>query len=140
MESMSKMHTHYITNAKTELKFAYSDLNDEQFQQEALYDAKHNDKSSEFNNDEFDESDEIDEFDEQDKNDEQDESNDSNENNERGGNFRHLSIGEWVDFNDPKLAELLNIQVNVVIDKPPPEHSPTDFNMDEILDRTLIQK
>ena len=61
------MHTYYITNAKTELKFAYNDLNDDQFQtamQEALYEAKHND---EFGSDGSDESDEFDEFDEYDE-------------------------------------------------------------------------
>ncbi|RGB29807.1 hypothetical protein C1646_672198 [Rhizophagus diaphanus] len=34
LESMAKLHTHYITNAKSELKFAYNTLSEDQFQNE----------------------------------------------------------------------------------------------------------
>ncbi|CAB4436225.1 unnamed protein product [Rhizophagus irregularis] len=34
LESMAKLHTYYITNAKSELKFAYNTLSEDQFQNE----------------------------------------------------------------------------------------------------------
>lgn len=144
---MSKLHTYYITNAKTELKFAYNDLNEEQFEaamQGALFDAKNqgdefyeSDESNEA--DESDDEDDEDEPDESDESDDEDKSNESNDEDEPDeSNSSNLSINEWVDFNDPKLAELFKMEVNVVIDVPP-DHGSTEFSLEEVLDRTLVE-
>ncbi|CAB4390706.1 unnamed protein product [Rhizophagus irregularis] len=130
LESMAKLHTYYITNAKSELKFAYNTLSEDQFQneiQETLSDPS-------FFDDDDDNSDYDDEDEDYDQN--EDEGDDT-----EAANNNNLEISRWVNIIDKELQELLQTEVKVVIDiSPPPplvDHGSQEFNMEEVLDRIL---
>ncbi|GBC16237.2 ribonuclease H-like domain-containing protein [Rhizophagus irregularis DAOM 181602=DAOM 197198] len=130
LESMAKLHTYYITNAKSELKFAYNTLSEDQFQneiQETLSDPS-------FFDDDDDNSDYDDEDEDYDQN--EDEGDDT-----EAANNNNLEISRWVNIMDKELQELLQTEVKVVIDiSPPPplvDHGSQEFNMEEVLDRIL---
>ncbi|RGB35014.1 hypothetical protein C1646_759827 [Rhizophagus diaphanus] len=113
LESMAKLHTHYITNAKFELKFAYNTFSEDQFQNEVW---------ETFSNLSFFDNDDV----ESDYDD--DEDNDQNEDENDDANNRSVNII------DKELQELLQMEVNVVIDIPPPppvDHGSQEFNMEE---------
>jgi hypothetical protein len=137
---MAKLHTHYVTNAKSELKFAYNAFSEEEFQNEVL-----NALSNPcFFNEDDDDGDDIDDdsdYDEDEDNN-QDEGTNSDDDNaiRRIRNRSTLEISRWVNITDRELQELLQTEVNVVIDVPPPpqvNHGSTEFNMEEVLDKVL---
>ena len=114
LNAMAKLHTHYITNTKKELKYAYAGLSETDFQtsvQEAFSDANTSNGLDENEN-------EDDFFD--------DDGDDDNEN--------------WVNINDVELKKLLNIEVNVVIDTHPIpviNHGSNVFNIEAAVDKVL---
>ncbi|GBC14432.1 uncharacterized protein OCT59_007824 [Rhizophagus irregularis] len=127
---MAKLHTYYITNAKSELKFAYNTLSEDQFQneiQETLSDP------SFFDNDD-------DNSDYDDKDEDYDQNKDEGDDTEAANN-NNLEISRWVNIMNKELQELLQTEVKVVIDiSPPPplvDHGSQEFNMEEVLDRIL---
>jgi hypothetical protein len=130
LESMAKLHTHYITNAKSELKFAYNTLSKNQFQNEV----RETFSNLSFFNDDDVESDYDDDEDNDQNEDENDDANNGTVNN------TNLEISRWVNITDKELQELLQTEVNVVIDIPPPppvDHGSQEFNMEEVLDKVL---
>ncbi|POG82729.1 hypothetical protein GLOIN_2v1810840, partial [Rhizophagus irregularis DAOM 181602=DAOM 197198] len=125
LESMAKLHTYYITNAKSELKFAYNTLSEDQFQneiQETLSDPS-------FFDDDDDNSDYDDEDEDYDQN--EDEGDDT-----EAANNNNLEISRWVNIMDKELQELLQTEVKVVIDiSPPPPLDLYFFGLKFLLER-----
>lgn len=127
---MAKLHTHYITNAQKELKYAYVGIPDNVFQasvQEALSNAKARDDFDE------DEDDDFDDFDD-DKDDDDDQEGDLN------SNVQNAEIENWININDSELKQLLNIEVNVVIEpRPLPiiNHGSSEFDIEATVDKVL---
>jgi hypothetical protein len=130
---MAKLHTHYITNTKKELKYAYVGLSETDFQtsvQEAFSDANASDG--------LDEDEDEDVFFDDDSDDDND-----NEGDDRDSNTpsqRDTEIENWVDINDAELKKLLNIEVNVVIDTlpiPVINHGSNEFDIEAAVDKVL---
>lgn len=128
---MAKLHTHYITNAQKELKYAYTGVSEDDFQssiREALSEANASDGLGE---------------DEEDNNDDDGDDDDGNEESGRDSNIsnqRDTDIEKWVDINDLELKRLLNIEVNVVIEPhslPVVNHGPNVFDVEATIDKVL---
>ena len=133
---MAKLHTHYITNAQKELKYAYAGIPDDVFQssvQKALSDAKARD--------DFVEDEDGDNFDDDNKDDADDqEDQEAKGHNSNIRNQRNTEIENWIDINDPELKRLLNIEVNVVIEpRPLPiiNHGSSEFDIEATVDKIL---
>jgi hypothetical protein len=132
---MAKLHTHYITNARKELKYAYTGTPDDVFQssvQEALSNAKARDDFDEDEDDDFD-----DDFDDDEDNDDDQEEGDRNSNIHKQKN---TEIENWVDINDSELKRLLNIEVNVVIEPrllPVINYGSSEFDIEATVDKVL---
>jgi hypothetical protein len=122
---MAKLHTHYITNAQKELKYAYAGVSEGDFQssiRDALAEANGSDDLYEDEGDYF--------FDDD------DDENDDDGNGDDDG----TEIEKWVDINDLELNRLLNIEVSVVIDPQPLpviNHSSNLFDIEATVDRIL---
>jgi hypothetical protein len=120
---MAKLHSYYITNAKSELKFAFNDLSEDKFEatiQEALskvYSTQ--DIVEEPISDEDDDYEDEEDFEEFDNN--------------------KLEITNWVNITDGELKDLMRVDVSVVIEAPPlpVDHGVSEFNMEQILDNVL---
>ena len=127
---MVKLHTHYITNAKKELKYAYTGMPDNVFQssvKEALSNAKARDDFNEDEDDNFDDSDD-------------DKDNDDDQENSNIHKQKNTEIENWIDINDSELKQLLNIEVNVIIEpRPLPiiNHGSSEFNIEATVDKVL---
>lgn len=140
---MAKLHAHYITNARKELKYAYIGTPDDVFQssiQEALSNAKARD---DFDEDEDEDDDFDDNFDDDLNDDKDDEDNADVQEGDRNSNIRNqrnTNIENWIDINDPELKRLLNVEVNVVIEpRPLPiiNHGSTEFDIEATVDKVL---
>jgi hypothetical protein len=131
---MAKLHTHYITNAKKELKYAYAGIPDDVFQssvQKALSDAKAQD--------DFINEDEDGNFDDDDKDDaDNQEEEDRNSNIRDICNQRDTEIENWIDISDQELKRLLNVEVNVE-PRPSPiiNHGSNEFDIEAMVDKVL---
>jgi hypothetical protein len=146
---MAKLHTHYITNAQKELKYAFAGVSEEDFQssmRNALSEANGNDGFDEDEGDYFfdDDDDENDNGD-----DENDDDGNDGDNGEEGNHDSNISnqkttdIEKWVDINDLELKRLLNIEVNVVIEPQPLpviSHGSNVFDIEATVDRILGSK
>lgn len=135
---MAKLHTHYITNAQKELKYAYVGVSEDDFQssiRDALSEANRSDDFDEDEGDDFSDDDD-DENNNDDEND--DDGNDSNISNPKA-----TEIEKWVDIDDLELKRLLNIEVNVVIEPhplPAINHGSNVFDIEAMVDRVLRSK
>lgn len=129
LEAMSKLHTHFITNAQKELKYVYTGLSEDDFQssiQQALSNAaKTNDDFIEENDDDADFSDE--------------EEDNTNDNEEENYNTRNTEIEQWINIDSSDLTRLLEVDVRVVIEPHPItiDHGSRDFNIETTLDNVL---
>ena len=138
LEAMAKLHSHYITNAKKELKYAYAGIPDNVLQssiQKALSDAKARDDFDE-DDDDFDD-DFYDDFD-----DDKDDAivQEEGDRNSNIRNKRYTDIENWIDINDPELKRLLNVEINVIIEpRPLPNinHGSSDFDIEATFDKVL---
>lgn len=140
---MAKLHTHYITNAQKELKYAYAGVSEDDFQssiRDALYEANRSDGFDEGEGDNFsdDDDDENDNGDDENNDDGEKSNHDSNISNQKA-----TEIEKWVDINDLELKRLLNIEVNVVIEPQPLpviNHGSNVFDIEATVDRILGSK
>lgn len=140
---MAKLHTHYITNAQKELKYAYAGVSEDNFQssiRDALYEANRSDGFDEGEGDNFsdDDDDENDNGDDENNDDGEKSNHDSNISNQKA-----TEIEKWVDINDLELKRLLNIEVNVVIEPQPLpviNHGSNVFDIEATVDRILGSK
>lgn len=140
---MAKLHTHYITNAQKELKYAYAGVSEDDFQssiRDALYEANRSDSFDEGEGDNFsdDDDDENDNGDDENNDDGEKSNHDSNISNQKA-----TEIEKWVDINDLELKRLLNIEVNVVIEPQPLpviNHGSNVFDIEATVDRILGSK
>lgn len=123
---MAKLHTHYITNAQKELKYAYAGVSEGDFQssiRDALAEANGSDDLYEDEGDYF--------FDDDD---------DENDDDRNNGDDDGTEIEKWVDINDLELNRLLNIEVNVIIEPQPLpviNHGSNLFDIEATVDRIL---
>ena len=133
---MAKLHTHYITNAQKELKYAYAGISEDDFQS-SVRDALNG--SDDFNEDEGDDF----------SDDEDDDNGNGGNNGEKGNHDSNISnqkateIEKWVNINDPELKRILNIEVNVVIEsRPLPviNHGSNVFDIEATVDKILGNK
>ena len=134
---MAKLHTHYITNAQKELKYAYTGMSEDDFQS-SVRDALNG--SDDFNENEGDDfSDDEDDDDNGNGGNNGEKSNhDSNISNQKA-----TEIEKWVNINDPELKRILNIEVNVVIEsRPLPviNHGSNVFDIEATVDKILNNK
>jgi hypothetical protein len=127
---MVKLHTHYITNAQKELKYAYTGMSEGDFQS-SIRDALNG-------SDDFDE-DERDDF----SDDDDDDGNggdDGEKGNHDSNNQKTTEIEKWVNINDLELKRLLSIEVNVVIEPQPLpviNHGSNVFDIEATVDKVL---
>jgi hypothetical protein len=124
LEAMAKLHTHYITNAQKELKYAYAGVSEDDFQSSI--------RTALNGSDDFDE-DERDDF-----------SDDDGEmGNQDSNNQKTTEIEKWVNINDLELKRLLSIEVNVVIEPQPLpviNHGSNVFDIEATVDKILGSK
>lgn len=133
---MAKLHTHYITNAQKELKYAYAGISEDDFQS-SVRDALNG--SDDFNEDEGDDF----------SDDENDDNGNGGNNGEKGNHDSNISnqkateIEKWVNINDSELKKILNIEVSVVIEsRPLPviNHGSNVFDIEATVDKILGNK
>ena len=134
LEAMAKLHTHYITNAQKELKYAYAGVSEADFQSSI--------RTALNESDDFDE-DERDDFSDDDNDDDGNGDNDGEIGNHDSNNQKTTEIKKWVNINDLELKRLLNIEVNVVIEPQPLpviDYNSNVFNIETTVDRILGNK
>jgi len=133
LEAMAKLHTHYITNAQKELKYAYAGVSEADFQSSI--------RTALNGSDDFNE-DERDDF----SDDDDDDGTGGDENiigNHDSNNQKTTEIEKWVNINDLELKRLLSIEVNVVIEPQPLpviNHGSNVFDIEATVDKILGSK
>ena len=142
LEAMAKLHTHYITNAQKELKYAYVGVSEDDFQS-SIWDALNG--SDDFNEDEGDDffDDDDDENGENDDNGNGDDNGEKNNYDSNVSNQKATEIEKWVNINDLELKRLLSIEVNVVIESQPLpviNHGSNVFDIEATVDKILGSK
>ena len=128
---MAKLHTHYVTNAQKELKYAYIGLSEDAFQssvQQALLNAEIGDDF--INSDE-----EADNF----SDDEDDDDDNVNDENGNTLNTKNMEIEKWINIDNSELKKLLDVDVSIVIEPHPItiDHGSSVFNLEATLDSVL---
>ena len=126
---MAKLHTHYITNAKNELKYSFLGLSEDTFHstiQEAINRAR---SSDDFDDEEHDE-----EYDE-----EYDDEECDSDIEEEDDTSRNIAVENWINLDDPELKRILDVEVNVMIEPRPLiiDHGSNIFNMEDVVNRAL---
>ena len=127
------MHSYYISNTKDEVKSAYQELNETEFEQVIIQSRLPFDTltDEEANNDSDDSEDDDDD----------DDTNTSEEQQVSQVNQNCLSFEELVDVDDQELQHVLGIQVSVVIPSYEiVEHGDTDFDIESILDNAMSKR
>ena len=123
---MSKLHSYYITNASSELKYAFTKTSDNQLDEEIEEIIRILQFGNEENFNEFDEDIEIERLDENDDN------NQIDENLNENYNFEC-----FYDFNDNDLKKALEMDVQVIIEPQEIDHGNLDFDSTELLNSFL---
>jgi hypothetical protein len=134
LEAMAKLHTHYITNAQKELKYAYAGVSEADFQSSI--------RTALNGSDDFDE-DERDDFSDDDDDDDGNGGDDGEIGNHDSNNQKTTEIEKWVNINDLELKRLLSIEVNVVIEPQPLpviNHGSNVFDIEATVDKILGSK
>ena len=134
LEAMTKLHTHYITNAQKELKYAYADVLEDNFQSSV--------RTALNRSDDFDE-DERDYFSDDDDNNYDNGDDNGEMGNHDSNNQKTTEIKKWVNINNLELKRLLSIEVNVVIEPQPLpviNHSSNVFDIEATVDKILGSK
>ena len=133
LQSLSKLHAYYVSNTKTELKFAAQNMNDDD-----IYSAMQNIFSDEIELDEIDE--ELENFDEVENiEDEETFDIDNGSNGQFDNNDNEMQIENFFNLVDKELAELLKTQeVQVVIEPIIIDHGEKEFDIDDLLDQELV--
>ena len=134
LEAMAKLHTHYITNAQKELKYAYAGVSEANFQSSI--------RTALNGSDDFDE-DERDDFSDNDNDDDGNGGDDGEIGNHDSNNQKTTEIEKWVNINDLELKRLLSIEVNVVIEPQPLpviNHGSNVFDIEATVDKILGSK
>lgn len=134
LEAMAKLHTHYITNAQKELKYAYAGVSEADFQSSI--------RTALNGSDDFDE-DERDDFSDDDDDDDGNGGDDGEMGNHDSNNQKTTEIEKWVNINDLELKRLLSIEVNVVIEPQPLpviNHGSNVFDIEATVDKILGSK
>ena len=134
LEAMAKLHTHYITNAQKELKYAYAGVSEADFQSSI--------RTALNGSDDFDE-DERDDFSDNDNDDDGNGGDDGEIGNHDSNNQKTTEIEKWVNINDLELKRLLSIEVNVVIEPQPLpviNYSSNVFNIKTTVNKILGSK
>jgi len=134
LEAMAKLHTHYITNAQKELKYAYAGVSEADFQSFI--------RTALNGSDDFDE-DERDDFSDDDDDDDGNGGDDGEIGNHDSNNQKTTEIEKWVNINDLELKRLLSIEVNVVIEPQPLpviNHGSNVFDIEATVDKILGSK
>lgn len=133
---MAKLHSYYVTNASSELKYMFNSIPDDQYEKqvtEVMHILQFGEEN-ELEEDEF-----IDENNENDK---------TNENNENNEEISLLSIiynenlndfNNYFDFSNIELRRALEMDISVVIEpyESKIEHGEIDFDSNELLDIML---
>ena len=134
LEAMAKLHTHYITNAQKELKYAYAGVSEADFQSSI--------RTALNGSDDFDE-DERDDFSDDDDDDDGNGGDASEIGNHDSNNQKTTEIEKWVNINDLELKRLLSIEVNVFIEPQPLpviNHGSNVFDIEATVDKILGSK
>src|SRR2546423_1423301 len=134
LEAMTKLHTHYITNAQKELKYAYAGVSEDNFQSSV--------RTALNRSDNFDE-DKRDYFSNDDDDDNDNGGDDSEMSNHDSNNQKTTEIKKWVNINDLELKRLLSIEVNVVIEPQPLpviNYGSNVFDIEATVDKILGSK
>ena len=134
LEAIAKLHTHYITNAQKELKYAYAGVSEADFQSSI--------RTALNGSDDFDE-DERDDFFNDDDDDDGNGGDDGKISNHDSNNQKTTEIEKWVNINDLELKRLLSIEVNVVIEPQPLpviNHGSNVFDIEATVDKILGSK
>src|SRR3954464_7010175 len=134
LEAMAKLHTHYITNAQKELKYAYAGVSEDDFQSSV--------RTALNGSDDFNEN-ERDYFSNDDDDDDDNGGNDGEMGNHDSNNQKTTEIEKWVNINDLELKKLLSIEVNVVIEPQPLpviNHGSNVFDIKATVDKILGSK
>jgi hypothetical protein len=127
MEAMVKLHTYYVTNAKTEINYVNSDFTEEQLFQAInenlniteFSDEEIGEQQEEFNNNDIDDDDE----------------NDLDENEKEIPEINNEIIMEnYFDFNNQEFQRALEVDVRVVIEEPVNfDHGRNNFDINALI-------
>jgi hypothetical protein len=127
MEAMAKLHTYYVTNAKTEINYVNSDFTEEQLFQAInenlniteFSDEEIGEQQEEFNNNDIDDDDE----------------NDLDENEKEIPEINNEIIMEnYFDFNNQEFQRALEVDVRVVIEEPVNfDHGRNNFDINALI-------
>lgn len=132
MQSMAKLHSYYVTNASTEMSYAYTSLTDSEFYKSISESFA---EIAEFSDDEIKEQEnELDilEYDDDDR-----DLFENNENNKEIPEVNNEIIMEnYFNFDDEDLQKALALEVKVVIEQEVTnyDHGENDFDINALLD------
>ena len=129
MQSLAKLHTYYVSNASTEMNYAFLGLSEEEFFKELN---KSFNDITEFSEEDIE--DQEDEFDQI-----EDEEEDFAKDGEEFQEGNEIIIEKYFDINE-ELQKALEVEVRVVIDQEEPpsyDHGEKEFDIDSLLDSTF---
>ena len=128
LQGLAKLHAYYVSNVKTELKFAAQNMSNDD-----VYNAMQNIFSDEIGLEEVVEEFEVEDIEE----DIVDVDNGSDEQFDNDNN--EMKIENFFNLADKELAELLKTQeVHVVIEPIIIDHGEKEFDIDSLLDKELV--
>jgi spore coat polysaccharide biosynthesis predicted glycosyltransferase SpsG len=129
MQSMAKLHTYYVSNASTEMNYAFSGLSEEQFFVELN---KSFNEITEFSEEELEEQ-------EKEYNQAEEEENLDKDNEEIPKEGNEIILEKYFNINE-ELQRALEVEVRVVVEQEESrhyDHGNKDFDINAVLDANL---
>lgn len=127
---MARMHSYYVSNSKTEIKYAYQELDEIEFEQTI------NKTVFPFDDEDGDEDDEDNENNEKDFDNEDIDNKIATQINENKLPFKNL-----INLDDPKFRRALEIEVSVIIPSPPEiDEGNLEFDVQSIVANRLLAR
>src|ERR1043166_294314 len=124
METMAKLHTYYVTNAKMEMNYVQSNISEEELHQ--MFN-----KSLNYDDDDDNEEEKEEEEEEEEVN------NDDFEEDEKEmlADYNEIIIENYFDLNNQEFQQALKMDVRVIIEEVKDyDHGEKNFNIDLLLD------
>ena len=124
METMAKLHTYYVTNAKMEMNYVQSNISEEKLHQ--MFN-----KSLNYDDDDDNEEEKEEEEEEEEVN------NDDFEEDEKEmlADYNEIIIENYFDLNNQEFQQALKMDVRVIIEEVKDyDHGEKNFNIDSLLD------
>lgn len=124
METMAKLHTYYVTNAKTEMNYVQSNISEEELHQMFNKSLNYDDDDDDVKDDE-----------EVNENENENDENFEEDKEEIPADYNEIIIENYFDLNNQEFQQALKMDVRVVVEEVKDyNHGDKNFNIDSLLD------